>query len=396
MAEVMIFTTIDRILWGVAISLTFICALQYLKQGKKNDSVDDKLISFGYSYLFFGITLSTVFLLLSELQIPGAYTNHTFYGNYNEVSPTYEVLLKCAWVIGISDYIIFFYAFERIVKKTKYLITISNIIFIVLLIILPFNLAVAMVWLFSYELIFLTILLLYTKWSRLEHKAVSAFMLLGSVLITIGVGFNSQPSKELNITPLIIAPIFFILGTTFCLAPTIINPKYFTSGLKYWKIIGVGVIGLLCGVEFIFIFYLFIPLYVVIVLVLLLFVIFSLFFVFKSIKTQTISEDVEEIKDFLGAFTKPEKITEEEVSISKEKKICLVCKGKVGGIMFMCKECGAFYCAKCSNALSDLENACWACGEPFDESKPSKPYKKEEEIQVETSEKPQKKPKIKK
>ena len=90
-------------------------------------------------------------------------------------------------------------------------------------------------------------------------------------------------------------------------------------------------------------------------------------------------------------------ITEEEVSISKEKKICLVCKGRVRKFeVFLC-DCDAFYCHKCARALIDIENACWVCNEPFDESKPSTPFKKvEEEIEIETSEKHQKKPKTKK
>ena len=56
----------------------------------------------------------------------------------------------------------------------------------------------------------------------------------------------------------------------------------------------------------------------------------------------------------------PQQITEEEVSISKEKKIYLVCKGKVFGLNFICPQCKAFYCTKYSEALSNLENACWA------------------------------------
>ncbi len=87
-----------------------------------------------------------------------------------------------------------------------------------------------------------------------------------------------------------------------------------------------------------------------------------------------------------------EDITEEEVSISKEKKICLVCKGKVLGINFICTECEAFYCMKCANALSNIENACWACGAPIDESRPVKPFKKEEKIEI--LEKPHEKPNI--
>jgi hypothetical protein len=84
---------------------------------------------------------------------------------------------------------------------------------------------------------------------------------------------------------------------------------------------------------------------------------------------------------------KKEDITEEEVSISKEKKICLVCKGKVLGNTYICTECEAFYCMKCSQAISNSENACWACNSPIDKSKPVKPFKREEE-EIEISEKP--------
>ena len=76
---------------------------------------------------------------------------------------------------------------------------------------------------------------------------------------------------------------------------------------------------------------------------------------------------------------RPENITEEEVAISKEKKICLVCKGKVLGISFICPKCESFYCIKCSEALSNLENSCWICNNPFDNSKPSIPYMRKEE-----------------
>jgi len=103
------------------------------------------------------------------------------------------------------------------------------------------------------------------------------------------------------------------------------------------------------------------------------------------------------VKGELFRITKrPDQITEEEVSISKEKKICLVCKGKVlGHNVFICPECETFYCENCSEALSNLENACWVCNAPFDESKPVKPFKRDEEEieEIEISEKPQKKPK---
>ncbi len=71
-------------------------------------------------------------------------------------------------------------------------------------------------------------------------------------------------------------------------------------------------------------------------------------------------------------------VTEERVSISKEKKICLVCRGEVLRFSYIC-ECGAIYCENCARALMDLENVCWMCEVPIDYSKPGKPFKEEEQ-----------------
>jgi len=71
-------------------------------------------------------------------------------------------------------------------------------------------------------------------------------------------------------------------------------------------------------------------------------------------------------------------VTEEKVVISKETKICLVCRGKVFGFSYICK-CGANYCENCARALTNLENVCWVCDVPIDYSKPVKPYKEEED-----------------
>ena len=75
-------------------------------------------------------------------------------------------------------------------------------------------------------------------------------------------------------------------------------------------------------------------------------------------------------------------ITKEKVAISKETKICLVCRGTVLGFSYICK-CGANYCENCARALTNLENACWACDLPIDYSKPVKLFKEEERVKVE-------------
>ena len=118
-----------------------------------------------------------------------------------------------------------------------------------------------------------------------------------------------------------------------------------------------------------------------------------------SIKKKVIFEETQPTLIETLLVVKPTQITEEEVSFYREKLICLVCKDKVGGFnkfIFICIKCKALYCENCARTLSDLENACWVCNEPIDESKPSTPFKKDEEIELETSEKPQKKPKVNK
>ncbi len=77
------------------------------------------------------------------------------------------------------------------------------------------------------------------------------------------------------------------------------------------------------------------------------------------------------------------RVSLEEVAISKEKKICLVCRGEVLRFSYIC-ECGAIYCESCARALTNIENVCWVCDVPIDYSKPAKLYDKErEEIKVE-------------
>jgi len=105
----------------------------------------------------------------------------------------------------------------------------------------------------------------------------------------------------------------------------------------------------------------------------------------EKVKTK---KEIKVENGLIRLIKRPSHISEEEISISKEKKICLVCKGKVGGFSFICDECGAFYCDNCAKAMLNLENACWVCNTPIDPTKPSKPYKKEEkEPKLEISEK---------
>ena len=67
-------------------------------------------------------------------------------------------------------------------------------------------------------------------------------------------------------------------------------------------------------------------------------------------------------------------VRDEKVTITKETKICLICRGEVLRFSYICK-CGAIYCENCVRAITNLENVCWVCNIPIDYSKPVKLYK---------------------
>jgi hypothetical protein len=66
-----------------------------------------------------------------------------------------------------------------------------------------------------------------------------------------------------------------------------------------------------------------------------------------------------------------ETLTEDDISLLKEKHHCLVHRGDIKGYSYICYSCGAFYCAACVEAVKEIENACWSCQSPIDSSMPA-------------------------
>ncbi|MHA2282143.1 MAG: hypothetical protein ACXAC5_14975 [Promethearchaeota archaeon] len=94
---------------------------------------------------------------------------------------------------------------------------------------------------------------------------------------------------------------------------------------------------------------------------------------------KVIEKEIEVAEPLFRLSIRPEHIAEEEITFHKEKKICLICKTKVSRVMYTCPECDALYCITCSDSLSNIENICWVCNTPIDESKPSTPFERPKE-----------------
>ena len=404
MAIVMIWDPVERILWGLGIAIALICGVYFIYKGRKREIFNERMIMFGLASLPLSFAISLLFTFLQVFNVQGTFVDNIFYGDYDNYITPYEHLGRASYIsIGIGG-IFFILAFDIIVKRTKYLLTIAFIILTGIEIYSPtiemakvvFNLPILLGLLILVPLV----LYLYTRWSHLEFKAVSSFLLFGFLLFMMSLNLAKSVHKELNAYPLILGPLFLILGCCLTILPTIINPKVLSRALIYW--VGYAIISIP-----LFIVILYIDIikdletpYIIEFVVAFVYVYTLFFLVIRDIRSEIIisvehEKDKEIQSGVLGIFTRPLKVTEEDVMFHREQKICLVCKGKILRSIYLCPECDALYCNKCSTALSTLENACWACNTPFDPLKPVKPYKEvEERLKTKKLKKISKKPKI--
>ena len=57
--------------------------------------------------------------------------------------------------------------------------------------------------------------------------------------------------------------------------------------------------------------------------------------------------------------------TEAEIDVIKKKESCIVCNTPLKGTNFICPYCETKYCIRCAIALSQRQEACWACKNPL-------------------------------
>ncbi len=374
---VLIWSPYERALWGLAIGIGVICSGFYINRGVKRENRWEKTLMTGFGIFILCLSLARIFYFLGEMEIIGAYKNQGFYGDFSKVSSSYEFYNRMYYLVIDIGLIFFFFLFEFYIKRTKFLLTIVNVVIAVIIQILPFNSAYMLhnyIFFPFSMLIFIIIFLLLAKNSQSEFKAVAPLILSGLMMGALAAVYSGPEFKELGVIPLVIPPILFIFGTLLLIAPIIIDPKNISESFIY------GVIGFLiffAGIMTIGFFYaialeLFIPIVVVITIL-----IYSFLKIIKMMRIAEADRIKNDVPSVIGMFARPKKLTEEEVSISKEKKTCLVCKGRLVRAMYICPECSTFYCNKCSDALTNLENACWVCGTAIDESKPVKPFEPE-------------------
>ncbi|MFX1292487.1 MAG: hypothetical protein ACFFAG_16205 [Promethearchaeota archaeon] len=304
-----------------------------MDHGRKKEIIHEKVLMYGFASFWLSIAITRTFFYFSDYFLEGTYT-----GDLSIIIQTYE----------IENYILlYFYLY-----------------FFVYILISIISLSIMFIW-FSIK-------------SKKEFQIISSVVTIGFAMVLIGWAFETTAIKELNLISPAIPSVFIVIGALTAIFPIVIDLEFFSSHVANWLVL-ISIAGILVflGLTVFTNLPLFIISQLIIwisIIVLVAVIIYIIVHITKQIRTPQSSTLVvkEELKDFIKIFTKPSTITVEEIELYREKGLCLVCKSKVSRLNYVCPKCNAFYCVKCSEALTNLENTCWVCETPFDESKPVK------------------------
>ncbi|MHA1471798.1 MAG: sensor histidine kinase [Promethearchaeota archaeon] len=321
---VMIWDSFERLLWGCAFTIAILCGIYFIRIARKREVFNERVIMLGLASLLFGFTFSLIFTYIQVLHFPGVFNNNIFYGSIDYIDGYIIIFGKLSYIsLGIGG-MVFILAFEIIIKRTKFLLT---LIFIIIIILIGISESIEMArGLFNYILLIgivisvPLILFLYTKWSHLEFRAVSSFLLFGFLLFMNSLILAHRAHKNLDTYPLFLSPLIFIIGCIVIILPIIINPKVVSQPLIYWILFAILafplfiimisidiVIGSLTGFN---------QLFTIEIIFVFLYIFTIFFFIIKDIRSEmdvgsqeTRKGDDNNKNDFLAMFTRPQQVS---------------------------------------------------------------------------------------
>ena len=137
----MIWDPIERLLWGVVISLLIITTYIYIQNGRERENKQERALMYGFSCLVLSCAIDRLLRYLSEFLIKGEFRNFTFYGNYNDYLFGFEILRRIAYISTLLGYIGFMLYTSKIkYRKTNFFLTSILLVFIILILFLSFDL----------------------------------------------------------------------------------------------------------------------------------------------------------------------------------------------------------------------------------------------------------------
>lgn len=371
MSKVIIWDPLERMLLGIAIGILFMTGVFFLiKMGKQEEHQGKRMmLGFGLFYILFAIR--NIFIFMSDFYYLGTFRYGAFFGQIDQYYPLHEIYLSLAHTFVSLSFISLLFGLESYYKKSRFIFTMIESSVIIIIIIAPFELEQILISPYTPYVAIVCIIIIYdmVKKSSSELKAIGFFFFNSFACIMLGIIITYPDFKTMNVMPLFSGSLFFLLACVFIFLPLALNVEKLTKTMNYYlfSIIIGGTVSFLAVIINIFSNF---------NLISKLFTVFTVFFIiFFYVKTYPLIKaqiTYSGNEDILKVFIKTSRVTEEEVTVSKEKRTCLICKNKLQGRIFICGSCGAYYCNKCSKALENAENICWVCETPLDGSRPQR------------------------
>ena len=226
MADILIFDTINRIIWIFTIFLLLICGFFFYLRGRRNKTSIDRYLLFGFSSIFLGLTLQRLFFFISDYFATGSYIGGAFYGYYNILDPTYTNLVSIGYLFFFISVTISIVMYESVLKESKYLFSLISLIALMTFLSIPISYKIAL----RYFLIFINgalLLIVFIRILKIPDKkflSIARLILISLALYVIGSIADSGAIKQLAGTPSI-PFVFFIASAVIGLSASILNPE---------------------------------------------------------------------------------------------------------------------------------------------------------------------------
>ncbi|MFX0098274.1 MAG: hypothetical protein ACFFCS_01760 [Candidatus Hodarchaeota archaeon] len=360
------------LVYGAYIAVFLMVGIAYVIQGKRKGKKGERDILFGFGG-FQVLWAISQFIRITRyeqivIDIPGADA----------------VVFKFFLTVSILAIFSLFFFYERVYRRTRYLLSITAITNVVFVFMLPpyHFIVVSVLPLLIYILQFVIILNL-TRSSRRELKTLGSILFFGVFLMQMGVILSQNNAMfSMPVINGVIGPLVGLVGGLVFYIPLKIKYENLKQPWMFWIAFGIGTLSISSlGIVSHFILSEEISttsLVLIIIYMVMVIIVLSRAIQDARVKVTCIAALPGSGRDVLGMFERPKQLTEEEISVSKEKRVCLVCKDGITRMNYACPGCGALYCKRCADVLAGMENACWSCNTPFDEAKPVQAVNKDE------------------
>jgi hypothetical protein len=227
----------------LAFTLVLLGGIKCYKTAREKDIREEKMLMYGYTGILVSLAIYLFLLFLSKFFLQGKFENFVFYADYGEATLTFDILYRIAGVFFYLSKLFMIFAYEKIFKKSKHLLTIIGIGFLIMHASIPFNSSLTIFTYLYMEATYIIILTIYAKKAKFEYKIITSHLLMAALCIGWSIVLNgTKVQLERDILPIDFNIFLLFIGTIFNILPLWNSPKNPSRALIYAFLMNVMII----------------------------------------------------------------------------------------------------------------------------------------------------------